>query len=161
MPVRLLTKSSRESSAANSWTAVFRLMKLGCCTRLLTAARGQVKYGGSRSSVFQLDIGVRHGSLLGGLLWTIYVDSLLNDLQQSGLGCHFRDRWCGAFLYADDICLISSTSAALKGSVQITEKFAEQHQVKLNPLKSRIMMEWSSGVIVPLDNQRRRSQACH
>ena len=40
----------------------------------LTAARGQVKYGGSRSSVFQLDIGVRQGSLLGGLLWTIYVD---------------------------------------------------------------------------------------
>jgi hypothetical protein len=110
----------------------------------LTSASGQVKFGGSRSSVFLLEAGVRQGSLLGGLLWNIYVDSLISELKISSLGCHFGEIWSGAFLYADDICLVSSTTAGLNGLIQITVNFAKQHQVRLNPLKSRVMVSGPS-----------------
>ena len=106
----------------------------------LTSAYGVVKFGCARSSRFKLQVGVRQGSLLGGLLWTIYVDSLLSELQLSGLGCHMNGIWSGAFIHADDICLLSSTTAGLRNMMQITEKFAAEHQVKLNPTKSKLIV---------------------
>ena len=83
---------------------------------------------------------MRQGSLLGGLLWTIYLDSLLTDLQNSGNGCYINGTWIGAVIYADDICLISSTSVGLSTLIDITEKFAAEHQITLNPNKSKLMI---------------------
>ena len=68
------------------------------------------------------------------------IDDLLRELKQSGLACYINGTWIGAIIYADDICLISATNAGLSTLVDITENFAAEHQIKLNPAKSKLMV---------------------
>ena len=44
---------------------------------MLAASTGVVRLGGTVGREFTLSAGVRQGSLLGGVLWAVYVDELL------------------------------------------------------------------------------------
>ena len=64
------------------------------------------RYVGAR--VFQtLSNGVRQGSILSPHLFAVYLDGLLIDLSESGVGCHWGCSFAGAFGYADDIVLLA------------------------------------------------------
>ena len=45
--------------------------------------------------------------MLSSILFSIYIDSLLQKLKYSGLGCHVGRTFVGAFAYADDLALVS------------------------------------------------------
>ena len=44
--------------------------------------------------------------VLSPIIFTIYMDVLLNRLQQNGVGCYIEKNFYGAFGYADDLALI-------------------------------------------------------
>ena len=46
-----------------------------------------VRWGGSLSSVFSVLAGAHQGGLLSPLLFSIYMDVLINRLRLAGLGC--------------------------------------------------------------------------
>ena len=102
----------------------------------LKAGSGYVKYGTSSSHQFLLQTGVRQGSLLGGPLWAVYIDDLFQQLRQSDCGLVFNGVYQGVQAYADDIVLSSSTNSSLKVMLDITQKFAATHQIRLNPKKT-------------------------
>ena len=102
----------------------------------LKAGSGYVKYGTYTSNHFLLQTGVRQGSLLGGPLWAVYIDVLLQQLRQSDCGLVFNGVYQGVQAYADDIVLSSSTNSSLKVMLGITRKFAATHQIRLNPKKT-------------------------
>ena len=60
--------------------------------------------------LFSLNNGVKQGGVLSPILFSIYIDSLLQKLKDSGLGCHVGRTFAGAFDYADDLALISHLS---------------------------------------------------
>ena len=102
----------------------------------LNTSRGRVRVnGGPLSRPFLLKAGVRQGSLLGGTMWTVYVDELLHRLQNLGVGC----RPAAVFAYADDVCLVAPTAAGLRALVAEVERFSESHQIRLNPDKSWLL----------------------
>ena len=51
--------------------------------------------------------GVKQGGILSPLLFTLYVDVVLEKLEQSGLGCYIGMHCYNSFMYADDIILLS------------------------------------------------------
>ncbi len=40
--------------------------------------------------------GVRQGGVISPLMFNIYMDELLNQLQASGIGCHIGHEYCGS-----------------------------------------------------------------
>ena len=56
------------------------------------------------------------GGVLSPILFSIYIDSLLQKLKDSGLDCHIGRIFAGAFAYADDPALVSPS---LSGLIQI------------------------------------------
>ena len=48
-----------------------------------------------------------------------YIDGLLNELENSGVGCYMGGVFAGAFAYADDITILSPSVLALKYMVDI------------------------------------------
>ena len=83
--------------------------------------------------------GVKQGAVLSPSLFTLYIDGLLCQLQQSNVGCHLGSIYAGAFGYADDIVLLAPTLSALKYMVTICESYAEQYKILFNPQKSKLM----------------------
>lgn len=53
--------------------------------------------------------GVRQGGILSPLFFSLYMDKLLSELKDSGIGCHIGNHYFGALGYADDLVLICPT----------------------------------------------------
>ena len=69
-----------------------------------------VQWNSTQSTTFLLHNGVKQGRVLSPILFSMYIDSLLEKLKDSGLGCHVGRTFAGAFAYADDIALVSPIS---------------------------------------------------
>ena len=69
--------------------------------------------------------GVKQGGCLSPMLFTLYLDGLIQKLKHSGRDCHIGRTYCGVFGYADDLAIVSLT---LFGISQIIEICKNMHQ---------------------------------
>ena len=102
---------------------------------------GCVQWDGIRSSKFSITNGTRQGSVLSPTLFSVYVDDLLKELRQLGLGCHVGGVWVGAAGYADDLILLAPSRTAMARMLNVCEQYAERHNLQFstdpNPSKSK------------------------
>ena len=80
--------------------------------------------------------GVKQGSVLSAILFTIYIDSLLILLRDSGVGCKINNCYPGAISYADDITLSYPSIRGLNRMLDICNKFAAEHYLIFNSKRS-------------------------
>lgn len=83
-----------------------------------------VRWQDTLSDTFPLLNGVKQGGVMSPTLFTLYIDSLLDRLKQSGFGCHIGLTYAGAFGYADDIALVAPSLFGLRRMISICESFA-------------------------------------
>ena len=58
--------------------------------------------------------GVRQGGVLSPALFAVYVDDIIERLNDSKLGCFIGDHYLGCIMYADDLILISVSVSILQ-----------------------------------------------
>ena len=63
----------------------------------------KVQWGSCLSRGFSVSNGVRQGGVLSPYLFAVYLDGLLEELSNSGVGCYWGFSFVGALAYADDI----------------------------------------------------------
>ena len=90
-----------------------------------------VQWNSTQSPPFSLNNGVKQGGVLSPILFSIYIDSLLQKLKESGLGCQVGRTFVGAFGYADDLALISPSLSGLRQMIKICEKYAIEYSIVL------------------------------
>ena len=83
--------------------------------------------------------GVQQGGVLYTILFSIYIDSLLQKLKVSCLGCHVGRIFADAFAYADDLALVSPSLSGLRQMIQTCEQYAMEYSIVFNPVKSKLM----------------------
>ena len=97
----------------------------------LSDGRAKVQINGSRSRSFRIRRGVPQGSVLGPVLFILFVDDITKDLPR---GAH-------ASLYADDLAIWSSSPDPLKASsivhssLNVLETWSNLWRLPLNPKK--------------------------
>ena len=98
-----------------------------------------VKWNSMKSESFVIRNGVRQGAILSPILFCTYLDTLLERLRKSGLGCHVGGLYFGSLGYADDIILLSPSRDALQLMLKICEDFANEHsmQFSTDPIPSK------------------------
>jgi len=82
----------------------------------------QTKWNGFTSDAFSVSRGVRQGEVLSPILFTLYIDDLLKELSQSGVGCYWENIFVGALAYADDLTLLALSPSGLRKLLAIGEK---------------------------------------
>ena len=99
-----------------------------------------VRWGECFSGRFNILNGVKQGGNISPLLFSVYIDDLLQEIRQSGIGCHVGLAATNVIAYADDIVLLSPTRRGLQLLVDLSVKFAIERDIKFNPQKSVSML---------------------
>ena len=93
---------------------------------IYTEQEAWVKWGSVKSEKFRISNGTRQGSVLSPTLFAVYLDDLLVELRNHGLGCHMAGLWVGAVAFADDLLLMAPSRAAMAKMLEICEQYGEK-----------------------------------
>ena len=106
-----------------------------------------VKWGNIFSNFYQLNCGIRQGGVLSPYLFAVYIDSVIDRVRKSRVGCEINLANIGILMYADDILLLAPTVTALQTMLNICEVELAWLDMTINPAKSvclRIGPNWNS-----------------
>ena len=96
------------------------------------------------SDSFSVSNGVRQGSVLSPVLFAVYLDGLLSELEGSGVGCYWGAHFVGAVCYADDIALLTPCPSAMRTMLSVCEEYAVTHGLKFNLIRHNLYVSGRS-----------------
>jgi hypothetical protein len=99
-----------------------------------------VSWQGVRSENFDCKNGVKQGGVMSPILFCIYIEELLVQLEQSRIGCHLGHSFAGAVAYADDVCLMAPCLSAMQKLLDICSHFADSFCLSFNASKSKAIV---------------------
>ena len=100
---------------------------------------GLVRWGRAFSRPFLINSGVRQGGILSPILFTVYINEILESLKSSKKGCFLNGDFIGCIFYADDILLLSISYSEMQNMLSLCEKLSKKLDLKFNVLKSQFI----------------------
>ena len=99
-----------------------------------------VRWGNLTSGSFNVSNGIRQGGILSPLFFNVYVDDLSVQLNKLNIGCISKDMIINHLMYADDLVLISPSTAGLQQLIDICQRFGVAHDIIFNPTRVNSLM---------------------
>ena len=91
-----------------------------------------IRWGNAYSSPFSVSNGVQQGGILSPILFNVYMDNLSVSLNNSNMGGRIGNIFLNHLCYADDLCLISLSSAGMQKLLGVCSKYAIDHSLTYN-----------------------------
>ena len=98
-----------------------------------------VRWRCSISKGFNVTNGVCQGGVLSLKLPNVYIDGLSNILNNCTTGVFYVAICINDMLYADDLCIVSLSSAGLQNLLLICDKYCSNHSITFKVKKSVCM----------------------
>lgn len=143
----MLLDASKAFDCVNYITLFNQLIDKGLCPTVIRIVLALhmfqsvcVRWNSEVSESFSVTNGVKQGGILSPVLFSVYTDSLLEELKKSGVGCHLYYTFAGALAYADDIILLCPTKSSLLHMLKIASDCAEKLSLKFNASKSQYII---------------------
>ena len=107
---------------------------------LFSSNPANVLIGEFLSPEFLINRGVLQGSKLGPILFNVFINDLLKDLEHSGLGASIGPILIAVLGFADDIVLISDHPDKLQGLINLCQKWAQKNMMSFNTSKCKVII---------------------
>ena len=130
---------------------ISQLKSMGVCGKMLVLltdmlSAGKVTRtvinGTARSERFVVDAGVPQGGVLSPVLYNIFIDSLVRELnrEEHGFGITIAGVRVASLHFADDIVLCAKTPEELQRMLRVCSEHARTWHFSWNPTKSKIVV---------------------
>ena len=73
------------------------------------------------------------------MIYLCKINDLLDELEKTGVGCHWNQHFVGALCYADDVALLAPSPAALRLMLNTCLLFAESHNLVFNAGRTQLI----------------------
>ena len=99
----------------------------------------EVRIDSLLSESFTVSRGLRQGCILSPLLFSLYINSLVEKLRGAGVGVECGGQKVAALLYADDAVLMAEDENQVKRGLKVLEEWCREWGVEVNVEKSGVM----------------------
>jgi hypothetical protein len=101
-----------------------------------------VMVNGHLTDWFQIHAGVRQGCVLSPLLYALFINGLVEELNALNRGVAIEEggQKLSALLYADDIVLVAANKQDLQRMLDIVASYAKKWRFELNAKKSQVVV---------------------
>jgi len=101
-----------------------------------------VRVEGNLTDWFPVETGVRQGCVLSPLLYAFFINGLVRELNELGVGIHIegRERKLCCLLYADDIVMMTENRKDLQSMLDVVARYAKKWRFELNSKKSEVVV---------------------
>ena len=104
------------------WGKVWRIIK-----QMYDFSRSAVLLEGEKSEAFSLEQGVAQGCSLSPILFSVFINDLLVEVEEAGLGVQLNNgKSIAGLLFADDFVGISDSSENLQKLIDVVHKFCNR-----------------------------------
>ena len=104
-------------------------------------SRSAVLLGGEKSDTFSLEQGVAQGCSLSPILFSVFVNDLLIEVEKTWLGVQLNNgKSIGGLLFADDFVGMSDSSENLQKFIDVFHKFCNRWMLKANISKCAVVV---------------------
>ena len=100
----------------------------------------KVRWGDYVTEPFYVTNGVKQGGILSPALFILYMNDLSVRLSKLGLGARLAGNVLNHLGYADDLCLLTLTSAGMQRLLDCCDQYALEHDLLYNLSKSVCML---------------------
>jgi hypothetical protein len=97
-----------------------------------------VTWGNTKSQDFSVRQGVRQGGILSAYLYALYMDNLSVILNNTEIGARIAGKVTNHIMYADDICLLTTTLSAMHKLIKLCNSYAISHNLEFNSSKTEL-----------------------
>src|SRR5690349_20674722 len=101
-----------------------------------------VRIEGDLTEYFPIDTGVRQGCVLSPLLYAMFINGLVKEINALNIGVEIETggEKVSALLYADDIVLMTTDRYKLQQMLDVVANYAKKWRFELNPKKSEVVV---------------------
>ncbi len=89
-----------------------------------------IRWGDATSEYFSASNSIKQGSVLSPILFSIYIDDLIERLLKNKEGCWVGNMFFGCIVYADDVELLVPCVRGLQFMLNVCNSFADENAIK-------------------------------
>ena len=105
------------------------------------SSRSAVLLDGEQSAAFSVDQGVAQGCSLSPILFSVFINDLLKEVDQAGLGLELSNGTkIGGMLFADDFVGVCDSPQDLQKLIDVVYAYCGKWRLKANVSKSAVMV---------------------
>ena len=94
-----------------------------------------------KSAMFSVEQGVAQGCSLSPILFSVFINDLLKDVEQAELGIQLSSgKRVGGMLFADDFVGVSDSRESLQKLIDVVHGYCNKWRLKANVSKSAVMV---------------------
>lgn len=108
-------------------------------TGSLSLLECSVRLNGNMTDWFNVDSGLKQGCILSSIMFNIYVNSLIDDINALNIGIDIDNEKLAILLYADDVVLLAENEKDLQKMLDVLNFWCKNNALYVNVNKSKIM----------------------